>query len=296
MSLGPILLGVDRESRLHLLVPIPASVVADDRVSNGIDLAERELLVGGDAVRFADLQCRLPRLSKPFEQLVDDILGRLAAEPESGIRAVLAALEDWRALLRRAVDGLSREEVLGLVGELEVMTRLAAHNPTAAVEGWTGPDRQSRDFRRGGKDIEVKASSAVSPTSVRISNLDQLDPGLSSSLCLVLAHLSLESDAPDIEERIEILLDLGVPIDALTMKLRELGYLRGMELTVPSRYRLRQLHWWMVDANFPGLRASDIESSRLAAVDQLSYDLILAALPPSLSESAVEKFVEDWSQ
>lgn len=297
ISLGPVLLGVDSESRRHLLVPIPASVDADDRVSKGIDLGNRELLISGEVVRFADLQCRVPRLSKPFEQLVDDILGRLCTVSDAGLEIVLATLDDWRALLRRTAEGLSREEVLGLLGELEVMTCLAAHDPAAAVYGWAGPDGQSRDFRRHGKDIEVKTSAAVTPSTVHISNLDQLDPALSSSwLCLVVAHLSLESDAPDIEGRIENLLDLGVPMDALETKLSGLGYYRRMELAVPTRYRLRELRWWVVDDSFPGLRASDIDRDRLTAIDRVSYDLSLAALRPDLPASGVKSLVEDWSR
>lgn len=292
--LGPVLVGTDVEARRHLLVPISDSVSADDRVSSGIDLTSRELVVGGDVIRFADLYCRIPRLSKPFEQLVEDILGRLHKAPDAGLGAVLSALDDWRALLRRGLDSPSREEVLGLVGELEVMGLLARVDPVAAVDGWTGPDNQSRDFRRLGRDIEVKASSAVIPSTVRISNLDQLDPDLSSILHLAVAHLAVGSDAPHIEERIDGLLELGVPGDVLETKLREFGYFRGMEVTVPSRYHLRELRWWKVDSSFPGLRSSLIDESRLVGIDHVSYDLVLGALPPALTTSSVVELVEEW--
>lgn len=293
-GLGPVLLGVDVEARRHLLVPIDEAATADDRMSSGIDLTSRELLVGDEVVRFADLQCRITRLSKPFEQLLDDILGRLSRAPESGLGAVSSALEDWRALLRRGFDGLSREEVLGLVGELEVLELLARSNPVAAVEGWTGPDKQIRDFRRRGRDIEVKASSAVTPSTVRISNLDQLDPALSSSLHLVVVHLAVGSDAPSIEERIDRLLELGVPSGPLEAKLNDFGYFRGMELTVPSRYRLREIRWWEVDTSFPGLRSSLIDKSRLVGIDHVSYDLALSALPPDMAPRSVADLVEGW--
>lgn len=294
-DLGPVLLGIDMDGRRHLLVPVPQSEAPDDRISRGINLSHRELTVGAGDVRFADLSCTIGRLAGPFDQLVDDVLGRLTRDPRAGLNAVVAALDDWRALLRRALDGLSREEVIGLIGELEVMLLLGGTDPLAAVNGWTGPTGAIHDFSRQGRDIEVKATAAVNATSIRISNLDQLDPTLSTTLHLAVAHLAAATDAPDIETRIETLLDAGVPGDALETRLNEAGYFRGMEIHVPTRYMLREIRWWNVDSTFPGLRASDIAASRLLGVDRVSYDLLLGVLPPALPSEGASRVVHEWS-
>jgi hypothetical protein len=293
--LGDVLLGVDDEGRRHLLVPVRPLDSPDDRVSRGINLGHRDLDVGSAVIRFADLSCTIRRLTGPFDQLVEDILNRLERDPDAGLNAVIATLDDWRALLRRSLEGMSRDEVVGLVGELEVMLLLAAVNPAAAVAAWTGPSGAIHDFSRQGRDIEVKATAAVNATTVRISNLDQLDPALSASLHLAVVHLTAATDAPDIDARIESLLALGVPEDALETRLGDAGYYRGMELTVPTRYLLREIRWWTVDNGFPGLRASDIEKSRLLGIDGVSYDLLLGVLPLALSTDAAAEVAHEWA-
>ena len=163
------------------------------------------------------------------------------------------------------------------------MATLAAANPSEAVLGWTGPTGAVHDFSRNGYDIEVKSPAAVNANTVRISNIDQFDPRLSTDLHLAVVHLSASTDAPDIETRIERLLAMGVPADALETRLGDAGYYRGMELSVPSDYTLRAIRWWNVDADFPGLRASDIDISRLVGIDGISYDLLLGVLPTAMS-------------
>nr|WP_300048465.1 PD-(D/E)XK motif protein [uncultured Nocardioides sp.] len=294
-ALGPVLLGIDDEGLRHLLVPIPDGEQPKDRVSRGIDLGHRDLFLHGVQVRFADLSCTIGRLTGPFDKLVEDIVGRLERDPAAGLNAVIAALDDWRALLRQAINGLSREEIVGLIGELEVMAKLAATNPSEAVLGWTGPSGAVHDFSRNGYDIEVKSTAAVNANAVRISNLDQLDPTLSTDLHLAVVHLAASTDAPDIETRIEELLAMGVPADALETRLGHAGYYRGMELSVPSKYALRGIRWWNVDGDFPGLRASDIDISRLVGIDGISYDLLLGVLPTALSPDAAAQLAHDWA-
>lgn len=295
-ELGPVLLGADEDGLRHLLVPVPAEEAPSDRVSRGIDLGHVDLMFNDVQVRYADLRCTIRRLVGPFDRLVDDILTRLGRDPGAGLHAVVSTLDDWRAMLRRSLEGLSRDEVIGLIGELEVMTILASSDPVKAITGWSGPSHAVHDFSLDGRDIEVKSTSAVNANLVRISNLDQLDPRLSSSLHLAVAHLSSGTDAPDIDARIDRLVDAGVPGDALEMKLAEMHYYRGMDLSVPSRYALREIRWWAVMDDFPGLRSSDIDASRLAGVNGVSYDLLIGALPDALTADEVARVVEEWTK
>lgn len=294
--LGPVLLGVDEDGLRHVLVPVPGGATPDDRVSRGIHLDHRDLIFNNAEVRFADVSCTIRRLVGPFEKLVEDVLARLQRAPDSGLNSVIATLDDWRALLRRSLEGLSRDEVIGIIGELEVMALLAAVDPAAAVTGWNGPAGAVHDFSRNGQDIEVKATSAVNANSVRISNLDQLDPNTSASLHLAVVHLASSTDAADIDARIEALIALGVPADALETGLADLGYFRGMKLSVPTRYALREVRWWNVGDGFPGLRSSDIDNSRLMGIDAVSYDLLLGVLPPILAPDEVKATLQGWSK
>lgn len=294
--LGPVLLGVDDDGLRHLLVPVPGEETPKDRVSRGINLGHRDLMFNDIEVRYADLSCTIRRLVGPFDRLVEDVLSRLGGEPNAGLNAVVSTLDDWRALLRRSLEGLSRDEVIGLIGELEIMSELASVDPVKAVLGWTGPSGAVHDFSRNGWDVEVKSTTAVNANTVRISNLDQLDPSLSTSLHLALVHLSSATDAPDIDARIDRLAYAGVPMDALETRLADMGYFRGMELSVPAQYSVREIRWWAVGDDFPGLRASDIEASRLFGVDGVSYELLIGVLPAALTDGAVAEAVGGWAR
>jgi hypothetical protein len=127
-----------------------------------------------------------------FEVLAADLVEvvRQAATPAQAIAIGVSRLEAWQAFLRSGRRGLSREEQIGLLGELTVLERLADEiGYEAAVGSWFGPLDGIHDFSRSGIGIEVKAV-AGGGNLMRISGLDQLDRrGLSS---LLIARLRFQ--------------------------------------------------------------------------------------------------------
>lgn len=294
VPLGDVLVGLDHVGRRHLLVPVGDETFAHDHASQGVVLDERLLTTAVGAARFADLACLAPTLAGPFEQLVVDVANRLRVSGLRPVTTIVQTLEDWRALLRGALRGLSRETVLGLVGELEVLSRLAVNQPVEAVSGWQGPTGATHDFSRNGSNIEVKATASVSATSVRISNLDQLDASLVRELHLAVLHLHESADAPDIEARIDGLVRSGVPAGRLLSALETAGYVRGMDVGIPTRYAVRDVWVWRLGADFPVLRQSEVAPRVLQCVANVEYDLVLGALPECLSGSEVDALFAQW--
>lgn len=291
---GKILLGVDYAARRHLLIPEDWTPNSPDRISRGITLSARDLVVDGEVHRFADLVCDIPKLAEVFESLVENLIERLdgCAVP---MPVVSQTLEEWRALLQKALVDISRETVLGIVGELVVL-KVLAERSTRAITHWSGPSGSVHDFVHDGRAIEVKATASVDANSVRISNLDQLDPSGVSDLHLAVVHLRESAEAFSIDERAAELVDMGIPALELEQALGLLGYIRGMSDTVATRFEVRSTRWWSVSDGFPGLRSSDIVPSRLRAVGHVSYDLLLPGVPSAMTDNQVDSMLDRWME
>ncbi|OBI49799.1 hypothetical protein A5707_16425 [Mycobacterium kyorinense] len=291
-----VLVAMDAVDEKHLLVPISHSTVAEDQSSQGVTLGSRTLRVGTVDVAFADLHCRIPSLDLVFERLVDDVVTRLTDGAVDPVSTCRRALDDWRSLLKTAGGGISRENVIGLVGELEVLRHLATHAPTSALDSWRGPSKSVHDFVRVGWELEVKTSTSISGNVITVSNIDQLDPRLVDTLHLLVVHARLDETAPSLDERIDELVAIGVPRGALLAKVDAAGYVYESGIDIDDRYTVRSVRAWLVDDSFPGLRGDEIGEVRLKGVDKIHYELNLDAAPSRLSDTELVSLVAKWTK
>lgn len=174
------------DGRIALLIEAPLNAAPSTllRISaEGVSLSDRRDAAQG-LLRVAVALEREP-LRDVFEVLAADLVQvvRQAASPAQAVAIGISRLEAWQAFLRSGRRGLSREEQVGLLGELTILELLATEiGYEAAVEGWFGPLDGIHDFSRSGVGIEVKAV-AGGGNLLRISRLDQLDRrGLSTLL------------------------------------------------------------------------------------------------------------------
>ena len=129
-----MLAAIDAVGQKHLLIPLMANTVDGDNASQGVTLGSRVLRTASGDVTYADLHCRISSLALVFERLAQDVLERLAVDDSAPVSTCRKVLDEWRALLKAAGQSVSREMVIGLVGELEVLRLLATHNPAGALE------------------------------------------------------------------------------------------------------------------------------------------------------------------
>ncbi len=83
----------------------------------------------------------------------------------------------WHRLLAGGKkSAFSQRDQMGLLAELLVLRdrMIPELGAAAAVECWTGPEGEARDFLVGDTAVEVKATSARDRGRVRVSSLDQL--------------------------------------------------------------------------------------------------------------------------
>lgn len=284
-------IALDADGQRHFLVRASGDRVNHDSASQGVSLAGRTLLVDGVQILFADLHCRMASLDLVFERLVEDILNRLVAQPRQTPELVCrATLADWRTLLKSAGAPLPREVVVGIAGELEVLSRLRG-DPVAVVEAWTGPSSTIHDFSSGAGELEVKATASVDGNFIKISNLDQLDPGGLRALHLAVVHLREDRAGPSLDDRIRHLLDAGAPRDLLLERVASAGYVFESGADDGARFSVRQIRVWEVGEKFPGLRRDEI-AHRLRGISQVRYELALDSAPRPLTDPGT--FFDNW--
>ncbi len=126
-----------------------------------------------------------------FAEVCSDVLRALVRSEDEGDTDLLpelgARLAAWRSFLRDQSGGLSRQEVVGLIGELLVLEALLDQSANALAV-WKSPDDGLHDFEANGHALEVKTSLGAA-RRLHVSALDQLDPaGLAS---LHVAHVRL---------------------------------------------------------------------------------------------------------
>jgi hypothetical protein len=120
---------------------------------------------------------------------------------------------------------LGEEEILGLLGELrllEVLFSMAGDSiekRALALDCWRGHERGSRDFLRGSRSVEVKATRGRRSVH-RISNVFQVDPrrGPADELQEDLYLLSLGFDHDD-SSSAHVAMTLPTQVDRLLQKL-----------------------------------------------------------------------------
>lgn len=285
---GQFRVAVDHQQHKHALFPVGPATTRIEETTASVSCRTRELLLDGEDLTFVDLECTDSSLELVFEHLVADVLERVEADPATPGRACLEALDDWRDLMRAPKGGLSREVALGLTGELEVLRLMGSRSPAAALDAWVGPSRSTHDFVAGGRHLEVKATASVDGQTIRVSNIDQLDPGTSpQSLHLVVVHCVSDPAAVTLDQRIREMVAAGFPRTRLIRAIADYGYVFESRQSAAT-FAIRSLRLWEVDEAFPGLRSSDIPEQTRPAVTRLSYELSLAAAPSPLPEDAEE--------
>ncbi|QQO18599.1 PD-(D/E)XK motif protein [Bradyrhizobium diazoefficiens] len=109
-----------------------------------------------------------------FTTICADVVAAAAeAGSEDALSRFLGRLLAWRQFLRERRSGLSRQETIGLLGELLVLEQLLSAD-RRRLSAWKSPEDGLHDFESNGHALEIKTGLGPS-SSITISKLDQLD-------------------------------------------------------------------------------------------------------------------------
>jgi hypothetical protein len=269
---------IDATGRVGLIA-ICASRPIQPPVLNviAVDIGERE--DGRFTLRYSLQRASLLPIFAQFCEDIIQVSAHAVTEGADCCETMLERLKRWRALLERDQAGLSRSELLGLIGELVTLEHrfLPVLGAEAAVASWQGPFGASHDFLlRDGSRIETK-TIAWQADSVRISSLAQLDLEAGPITLAVVRVQLVDSTA-----------DRAITAPRLIAKLRAvlsetINAARGLEDALIAfgwheharhdelALRIVRIEAHAVDDSFPRITASMMPTG----VSNVAYDALL---------------------
>ncbi|MBK3664787.1 PD-(D/E)XK motif protein [Bradyrhizobium diazoefficiens] len=255
------------DGHITLLIEAPMSAAPSVRLrfeTQGLSLTEHRR-PAENVFRIA-VTLERQELKDVFEALCADLVAVVSpvVTAVAAFAAMTKRLEAWQACLRVRKGGLSREERIGLLGEL-VMLRLFAEvaGYNTAVEAWKGPIDGIHDFMAGGAAVEVKSVLGIG-SHLHISRFDQLEMTGLSSLTISRVRfregqdgISLPGHIEGIRREIANASPAAVP--DFDNKLLRAGYLDlDGQLYSSACFVQEVLYCYAVDEKFPRIAREDI--------------------------------------
>ncbi|NPS39811.1 PD-(D/E)XK motif protein [Pseudomonas aeruginosa] len=198
-----------------------------------------------------------------FAKMVVDILASLEECAQAGeevlFQRYLGRIRAWQDFMRKGRDGLSPEEELGLIGELEFLSQLLGEDIPlyTAVDAWKGPLDGLHDYELGNGSIEIKTTTASEGFPAKIDSLEQLDDSLRCPLYLAGVRLQLNEDGLTLPQQIARMRELVKSDPEATRYLENAllhaGYLDAHADLYTRPFLLAELVIHRVNDSFPRL-------------------------------------------
>lgn len=125
--------------------------------------------------------------------LIGDVLRRIDAGEKDNVLALANSLRNFEALVAKA-NGISRDEAVGLYGELLVLEALISAGKVD-VRAWIGANHQCHDFRLSTLELEVKTTTSNTRQHF-VHGLNQLNPSPDHELFVVSIRLGNPGSGP----------------------------------------------------------------------------------------------------
>ncbi|WP_087693412.1 PD-(D/E)XK motif protein [Pseudomonas sp. PE-S1G-1] len=219
-----------------------------------------------------------------FSSMVVDVLSTVQtssdAKEELLFQRYLGRIRAWQDFMRRGHEGLSAEEELGLVGELNVLSKLieAGMPLFNSVDAWKGPLDGLHDFELGSGSIEVKTTIASEGFPACIDSLEQLDDSLRYPFFLAGVKLHLSEEGKNLVQHIDLLRQ-GFSSDPAALRafdncLVHGGYLDTHQNRYTRAFALTELVIHRVDEHFPRLTPFNTPLGVLRARYEIDLGLV----------------------
>lgn len=224
-------------------------------------------------------------LARNFSVMCYDLAerSRVADSVDSAMGILLRALNSWAELFKkRPHEGLTKDEVLGLVGELLVVKALLVDSRAdadALVRGWRGPDGDARDIGFNGTRIEVKAQRSTGALKLRISSLNQLDDR-GEQVFVVLVRLSPAESGESLIELVQHVQQLIKSKPLASAEFERKIMLSGMSADADlshESYSVDERLVYAVSDDFPRLVPGNVPQGVSAAQYEVSGPLLDAS-------------------
>jgi hypothetical protein len=268
-------LGLDNETKLHLLLRVPDTnhPLPPDLTGITIRYVKYDFLVV-DVAADAALEAIV---SPVFEAIIRGCL-----DGRTPLEVIAEELERAKKAFSRAGNEISENKQIGLVGELLVMKYVIIPAIGAeAIFRWSGPLAEKHDFIGKCVHLEVK-STTRSMDQHEISRIDQLKPPYGKRL--LLASVQLERSLAGIhtiatlrDEIIAAIQNNWKALKEFDLKMQEMGWHeRLVQSGTLLRFNRRALSFFAVEGKFPRLPDDYIPPRGVVSV---SYTINVSSCP-----------------
>jgi len=279
-----LLAAIDRDRNRHLLIRIGGrddGII--DRRTRGLWVETREYVLSNEqSGRFIDLHCRDAAGHVTFDLIANELaeIPDLSTDAASAVKTVLMK---WRKFWRSSPLALSREEIVGLFGELWFLRvwLFPAIGHAEGVRAWRGPFGSRHDFELPRFSVEAKATASTALLVHRINGLDQLEPPPVGPLYLFSIRVHAEASATN---------SISALIDDCRVQLKALDEEEGLfetalatigysDVSIPEganeKFRVADERLYRVEGSFPKLTADLLTGGVPSGVSGISYNIDL---------------------
>jgi hypothetical protein len=237
-------------------------------------------------------------LVKSFSVMCYDIAERskTGETVEAAVVIAIECLRGWASLLkRRGKTGLTRNEAMGLWGELSVLEELIRAQPgnqSLIIQGWRGPNGDQRDVGFNSHRVEIKTQLSTKGVGLRITSLDQLDER-GENLKVVLNRVSPSDKGLSLAgliDRTEALLAASRSAQSEFERKIELAGFEPEQETCKELFALDERFIYEVREGFPRLTPDNVP----AGIRSAEYEITGTAI--SSFQIAWDKLVENLSE
>lgn len=279
-------LGLEMPSRNRMLIlrTSPASIAGQASVpkSHGVTVRMRDRDTNPPTAE-VELILTEQQHKDIFDLLIEDLVGA-AEQPDdekTGVTMFLTRLSDWqRLLMRMALGVLSRENQLGLWGELWTIRDVVgpAIGFNGAMRAWRGPFGADQDFQLPSAALEVKTSNAHVFEHLMIASERQLDVPQDMSLALIALSIDARPGHGDtLPEMVQSIRSLAADTGCLQILEERLGLVGYQDADQDSYldigYAIRSRLQFRVRSGFPRVTPGDLSSG----VSNVRYSIAVTA-------------------
>jgi hypothetical protein len=257
-----------------------------ERETRSLEVTTARFQVGSNPeALYVDLVCTDSAQHPTFSAIAQDLIRSLRQSPGPLRDSILDALARWRAFWTVKASGMSREDALGLFGELWFLRRWLGTIDATTMKRWQATDSARHDFQWPTASVEVKTATTQSAGAPihRIASLEQLADPEQGELYLFSLQVCDDALAANTLHNLVSSLTANLQADFQALsdfndKLARRGYSPADQQAPARPLRILAERLYRVDAAFPRLTRQTFRPAGVpAAVLSVEYTIDLAA-------------------
>jgi hypothetical protein len=240
---------------------------------------------GSEKKNYILLECRSNAYLPNYTEILKEILAEYDKGNSELLKVINKIISKWRHFLAQPASLiLNEDEIVGLIGELMLLSKLINKNGADALTIWAA-ERGEEDFISTGKVIEVKTTLKEKHEHV-INGIDQLlvKPSRVKHILSLLISPSASEHSVSLPLKVKECADMFAEdpesYDLFFKKLKIRGYdardyLQYLEYT----YDYIRGSYFNVDASFPKLTTDELATPLNSRISKVRYSLDMEGLP-----------------